>query len=74
VGITAYINERGNVLDTLPSYTEGTRVWSVARSSGAQTFYVRYGDWFAWLCSVVTVFLVFGAFVRRSRLPAETAS
>jgi apolipoprotein N-acyltransferase len=72
VGITAYVNERGNVLDTLPAYTEGTRVWSVARSSGAQTFYVRYGDWFAWLCSAVTVFLVFGAFAKKSSLREET--
>ncbi len=57
VGITAYINERGLVLDPLPSYTEGTRVWSVAKSDGGQTFYVRYGDWFAWLCTMVTLFL-----------------
>lgn len=58
VGITAYINERGQVLDPLPSYAEGTRVWSVSRSDGSQTFYVKYGDWFAWLCTVVTIGLV----------------
>lgn len=55
VGITAYINERGEVLDAAEPYTEATRVWSVARSDGSQTFYVKYGDWFAWLCSIFTV-------------------
>ncbi len=58
VGITAYINERGEVLDAAESYTEGVRVWSVAKSDGTQTFYVRYGDWFAWLCSIVTIVLL----------------
>lgn len=65
VGITAYINERGQVLDPLPSYTEGTRVWSVAKSDGGQTFYVKYGDWFAWLCSILTLGLLGYAVFRR---------
>lgn len=54
VGITAYINERGEVLEASDPYTETSRVWPVPRSDGSQTFYVRYGDWFAWLCSIVT--------------------
>jgi len=58
VGITAYVNERGEVLDPTESYTEGTRVWPVAKSDGSQTLYVRYGDWFAWVCSVVTLVLL----------------
>jgi apolipoprotein N-acyltransferase len=55
VGITAYINEHGSVIDPAQSYTEDSRVWSVAKSDGGQTFYVKYGDWFAWLCSIVTL-------------------
>ena len=58
VGITAYINERGEVLDPAQAYTEDTRVWSVAKSDGSQTFYVRYGDWFAWLCSLTTLVIL----------------
>lgn len=58
VGITAYIDERGNVHDPLPVYQEGTRVWTVSKSDGSQTFYVRYGDWFAWLCTIVTIGLL----------------
>ena len=65
VGITAYINERGEVLDAAESYTDATRVWSVPKSDGSQTFYVRYGDWFAWLCSVVTIVLLLISLGRR---------
>lgn len=64
VGITAYINERGEVIDPAESYTEATRVWSVSKSDGSQTFYVRYGDWFAWLCTLMTLLLV-GLSMRR---------
>jgi apolipoprotein N-acyltransferase len=55
VGITAYINQKGQVLDAAPAYQTDTRVWSVSKSDGSQTFYVRYGDWFAWLCTLVTL-------------------
>lgn len=58
VGITAYVNERGEVLDAAEPYTEATRVWAVTRSDGSQTIYVKYGDWFAWLCTLITLGLV----------------
>lgn len=65
VGITAYINEKGEVLDPATPYQEDTRIWSVSKSDGSQTFYVKYGDWFAWLCSIVTVMLlIFGLATR----------
>jgi apolipoprotein N-acyltransferase len=54
VGVTAYVNELGDVIDPAHSYSESTRVWTVSKSDGKQTFYVKYGDWFAWLCSIVT--------------------
>ena len=65
VGITAYITQRGEVLDATQPYTEDTRVWSVAKSDGNQTFYVRYGDWFAWLSVVVTAISLFLALIKR---------
>ncbi|MFN0139412.1 MAG: apolipoprotein N-acyltransferase [Pyrinomonadaceae bacterium] len=65
VGITAYIDERGNVHDPLPSYTEGTRVWTVEKSDGSQTFYVKYGDWFAWLGTAITFGLLITCVRRR---------
>jgi apolipoprotein N-acyltransferase len=73
VGVTAYINERGAVLDPAESYTEATRVWPVSKSDGSQTFYVRYGDWFAWLCSIVTVvLLVISTWQRNGRVNTLT--
>ncbi len=66
VGITAYVTESGEVIDPAGTYMEDTRIWPVMRSDGSQTFYVRYGDWFAWLCSLVTIgLLVYGVFRRR---------
>ncbi len=61
VGITAYINERGEVIEPTNGYTEDTRIWTISKSDGGKTFYVKYGDWVAWLCSSVTlVLLLFG--------------
>ncbi len=71
VGITAYIDERGIVHDPLPSYQEGTRVWTVSKSDGSQTLYVRYGDWFAWLCAAVTLGLIAFAFRKRKKASAD---
>lgn len=73
VGITAYINERGAVLDAAPTYTEATRVWSVSKSDGSQTFYVKYGDWFAWLCTVVAIVLLLFSFRKKKALSAISA-
>jgi apolipoprotein N-acyltransferase len=74
VGITAYITERGEVLDATQPYTEDTRVWAVAKSDGSQTFYVKYGDWFAWMCSAVTILLLFFGWVRRGLPPSQSVS
>lgn len=65
VGITAYISERGQVLDPAESYVEDTRVWSVGKSDGSRTIYVKYGDWFAWLCTIITMVLLGTAFISR---------
>ena len=72
VGITAYINERGEVIDPAQSYTEATRVWTVGKSDGSQTFYVKYGDWFAWLSVIVTlVFLTFTFWKKNQKIAAS---
>ncbi|MGI8470225.1 MAG: apolipoprotein N-acyltransferase [Pyrinomonadaceae bacterium] len=65
VGITAFINERGEVLDATKPYTEDTRVWTISKSGGARTFYVKYGDWFAWLCSSVSLILLAVSFWKK---------
>ena len=72
VGITAYINERGDVIDPAQSYTKATRVWTVGKSDGSQTFYVKYGDWFAWLSVTVTlVFLTFAFWKKNQKIAAS---
>ncbi len=71
VGVTAYINERGEVLDAADVYTEATRVWTISKSDGKQTFYVRYGEWFAWLCLLVSLGLLFFSFWKRGNLTAD---
>ncbi|HEX8735228.1 MAG TPA: apolipoprotein N-acyltransferase [Pyrinomonadaceae bacterium] len=70
VGVTAYINERGEILDAAEPYTQATRVWTIAKSDGNQTFYVKYGDWFAWACSLVSLALILFA-VRRKFAKGE---
>ncbi len=68
VGITAYINERGEVIEPTNGYTEDTRIWTISKSDGEKTFYVKYGDWIAWLCSIVTLVLLFW---KRKKLTAK---
>ncbi|MCB1026105.1 MAG: apolipoprotein N-acyltransferase, partial [Acidobacteria bacterium] len=67
VGITAYINERGEVLDAADVYTEDTRIWSVTKSDGRQTISVKFGDWFAWLCLIASFGLVGFCFTKRRK-------
>jgi len=68
VGVTGYIDERGQISDTLPVYQEGTRIWPVKRGNGELTFYVRFGDWVAWLGIAVTLALIgYSFFLGRKR-------
>ena len=74
VGITGYINESGDVLDPSGSYREETRIWTASRSDGGLTFYVRYGDWFAWLCTAVTIILLAFVLAAKKFHPVELKS
>lgn len=58
VGITAYINERGEISDAADVYAEATKTWMISKSNGEQTFYVKYGDWFAWFCVMASFGLI----------------
>lgn len=66
VGITAFINERGEISDAAKPYTEDARAWTISKSDGNQTFYVKYGDWFAWLCLIASLALLFFSFRNRN--------
>lgn len=62
VGITAYINENGEVIDPAKSYSQATRTWQVSKSDGSLTFYMKFGDWMAWLCIIVSFGILFVGF------------
>jgi len=59
VGISGYIEPDGKILEETKSYVAETRFWTVKKSDGSQTVYVKYGDWFAIFCTVLSlVFIV----------------
>ncbi|MEJ7617972.1 MAG: apolipoprotein N-acyltransferase [Pyrinomonadaceae bacterium] len=67
-GLTADVDARGGVRDVTAAFQTAVRVWPIARSREAQTFYTRYGDLFAYLCVGASVLLFASAarFTRRS--------
>lgn len=53
-GISAFIDSRGRILRATSLFEDATLLGSVQLGEG-KTLYSRYGDWFVWLCLVVTV-------------------
>ncbi len=69
VGITGYINESGEVLDSPESYKTAVRIWNVGKSNRAHSIYVRLGEWFSLLCTILTLGLIlFCTFSKREEL------
>ena len=56
-GVTSLVNAKGELVKTLPMFVPTVMRVDVAILTG-ETLYVRYGDWFAWLCTVITIALV----------------
>jgi len=46
-GVTSLVNAKGEVVQTLPMFTPATLQTEVDILN-EETFYVRFGDWFAW--------------------------
>jgi apolipoprotein N-acyltransferase len=59
-GVTASIDPYGRTVARLPRKERGALVAPYALTS-VTTFYTRHGDWFAWLCAIISV----GALVAR---------
>lgn len=49
-GLTSVIDPKGEMLSTLPLFSSAVLTVNVALLEG-ETFYVRFGDWFAWILS-----------------------
>lgn len=70
-GITAAIDPYGRVVDTAPRdvRTELDAPFSLVATT---TFYTRHGDWFPWLCAIISVAALAFAMVQRVRThPAQ---
>jgi apolipoprotein N-acyltransferase len=61
-GITAYINERGQVFDETGGFQTATRTWVVGRASNDHTFYTAHGDLFVGVCAAVSILLLAATF------------
>lgn len=62
-GITTTIDPHGRYTDT-PRHVRTAYALPFAFTTG-QTFYTRYGDWFAYLCAAVTAFALAASLLRR---------
>jgi apolipoprotein N-acyltransferase len=56
-GVTSVIDPTGKVLSTLPTFSPGVLTAKV-RLLDDQTIYTRFGDWFAWLATAVSLVIV----------------
>ena len=55
-GVTSLVNAKGEVVETLPMFTAAVMQTQVDILN-EETFYVRYGDWFAWGMTIIVAAL-----------------
>jgi apolipoprotein N-acyltransferase len=63
-GVTSFINAKGEIVETLPIFTPVVLKTQVEILEG-ETFYVRFGDWFAWGVTLISAAIVLVQFNRR---------
>jgi apolipoprotein N-acyltransferase len=56
-GVTSLVNAKGEVVKTLPMFTAAAMPAEVDILNG-ETYYVRFGDWFAWAMSIASVLII----------------
>lgn len=67
-GITAFINERGEISDETKGFEATARTWKVYGRT-EQAFYARYGDVFAYTCLIITALsFSFGLLNRKTKI------
>ena len=62
-GVTASIDPYGRTVERLPRKQRAALVAPYALTS-VTTFYTRHGDWFAWLCAIISAGALLTRFVR----------
>jgi apolipoprotein N-acyltransferase len=63
-GVTSLINAKGEMVEVLPIFTPTVLKIELEILHG-ETFYVRFGDWFAWGITLIVVVIVLSHFSRR---------
>ena len=63
-GVTSLINAKGEMVETLPIFTPAV-LKTPLEILERETFYVRFGDWFAWGVTLIAVAIVLSHFSRR---------
>jgi apolipoprotein N-acyltransferase len=77
-GVSCFIDPRGRIVDRIQdeggqdTFLRGVLTGSVV-PLGHSTFYTRHGDWFAWLCAVLSVVLILASLMRRFMLKVRKA-
>jgi apolipoprotein N-acyltransferase len=56
-GVTSLVNAKGELVQSLPMFVPDVLKAEVDILTG-ETYYVRYGDWFAWAITIITVAMV----------------
>jgi apolipoprotein N-acyltransferase len=56
-GVTSLVNAKGELVKTLPMFTAAVMQTEVEILNG-ETFYVRFGDWFAWGMTITSLAII----------------
>jgi apolipoprotein N-acyltransferase len=72
-GVTAAIDPYGRTVARLPRKERSALVAPYALTS-VTTFYTRHGDWFCWLCAIISAGALVTRFAIRGKEKAETSS
>ncbi len=66
-GISAFVDATGRIVSQSPLMGASMLIAEVPMMKG-ETVYARLGDWFAWLCIVMVIFLGLGGFKKRGNI------
>jgi apolipoprotein N-acyltransferase len=70
-GVTASIDPFGRIVATLPRKTRATLIAPYAVTN-VTTFYTRHGDWFAYLCAIISLGVLLMRFVPGKKPQAKS--